>query len=314
MAYPRRMKILLLALCAAPLAAYALQDPAPAEARTPTFDHRMFDALLERHVEGDRVDYMALLKDRAMLDTYCERLEAVTRAQYAELGEDERFALWSNAYNAFTLQLILDHYLLEPEGDRSKRLGSIQDLSFDGANAWQHRFIAMGGLADRGTVDGLAREGGGDDEGAGSDGDRQGDEPPSVTLNEIENEILRPIFEDARVHFAVNCAASSCPPLRGGAFTGAKLDAQLDEQTRAFLADPAYNTFDAEAGTIGLSKIFEWYAGDFEDPSRGLSLRDFLVEYGPGASAEERAWMRDAEIGYLEYDWALNDVAREERR
>jgi len=310
------MKILLLALCAAPLAAYALQDPAPAEARTPTFDHRMFDALLARHVEGDRVDYAALLKDRAMLDTYCDRLEAVTRTQYAELSEDERFALWSNAYNAFTLQLILDHYLLEPEGDRSKRLGSIQDLSFDGANAWQNRFIAMGGLADRETADGLARAraAGGDDGETGPDGDRQGDQPPSITLNEIENEIIRPIFEDARVHFAVNCAASSCPPLRAGAFTGAELETQLDEQTRAFLADPAYNTFDAQAGTIGLSKIFEWYAIDFEDPSRGLSLRAFLVEYGPGASAEERAWMRDAEIRYLEYDWALNDIDRKPKR
>lgn len=303
------------ALAFAPFLAPALVQDAPAEAQAPSFDHRMFDALLVRHVKDDRVDYEGLLKDRALLDRYCERLEAVTRDAYAGFGEDERFALWANAYNAFTLQLVLDHYRTSAPGEPVERLGSIQDLAFEDGNVWQHAFVAMGGLADAGTVDGLAKArgdaDGGETRGDGDDGDAQGDASPAITLDHIENGLLRPIFEDARVHFAVNCASVSCPPLRAGAFTGAGLDAQLDAMTRAFLADTERNRFDADAGTIELSKIFEWYAVDFEDPSRGRSLRDFLVEYGPGETAEARAWMRDAEIRYLEYDWALNDLPRE---
>ena len=305
-----------------PFAFVAPQSPAPVqqEAQLPTFDHRMLDGLLKRHVKGDRVDYAGLLKDRAMLDAYCDRLEALTRDAYAELGANERFALWANAYNAFTLQLIVDNYKVDASGEVETRLGSILDLAEGETSAWQRAFILMGGLADATSKDGLARtgsagEGGGrkdsDSEGAkqGS-GDHQGDAAPAITLDHIENGLLRPIFQDARVHAAVNCASISCPPLRAEAFTGANLDAQLDDQMRAFLADTTRNRFDAKAKTIELSKIFEWYRPDFEDPSTDKHLVDFLIKYGPASLGEDREWIRDAQITYLEYDWRLNDLER----
>lgn len=272
---------------------------AQAEAQLPTFDHRMFDALLTRHVRGDRVDYEGLLKDRALLDAYCLRLEGVTNSDYRKLGQDERFALWANAYNAFTLQLILDNYHLNEPGAEVRRLESIQDLTENGVSPWERKFIAMAGLADPAAKDGLVPSSEAADK-----------ELPKLSLDALENGLLRPIFADARVHFAVNCAASSCPPLRAGAFTGADLDAQLDEQTRAFLANPDFNQFDAEAKTIELSKIFEWYAGDFENPTAGHKLRAFLIKYAPARLGEDTAWIADAKLTYREYDWALNDIER----
>ena len=286
------------------------------EAQLPTFDHRMLDGLLKRHVKGDRVDYAGLLKDRAMLDAYCDRLEAVTPAAYAELGADERFALWANAYNAFTLQLIVDNYYVDTPGKEQARLGSILDLAEGETSAWQRAFILMGGLADASSKDGLARAGKGDRNDDAADGskqgsgDHQGDAAPPITLDHIENGLLRPIFKDARVHAAVNCASISCPPLRAEAFTGANLDAQLDDQMRAFLSDTTRNRFDAKAKTIELSKIFEWYRPDFEDPSAGKHLVDFLIRYAPASLGEDREWIREAKISYLEYDWRLNDLER----
>jgi hypothetical protein len=268
----------------APHTALAQEAPEPAP-----FDHRPLDALLQRHVKGERVDYAGLLRDRAMLDMYTARLEDVTPERLAAWDADERFAFWTNTYNAFTLRLILDHYRLADGG----ALASITDLSFpgeDGAtlNAWQQPLIELRAF----HPDGLDR---------------------ALTLDQVENRILRPAFGDARVHAAVNCASIGCPPLRAAAFTGADLDAQLDDQLAAFLAGPR-NAFDRAAGVVGLSKIFEWYGVDFVDEAAGTDLADWLVQHGPasaGSTPAERAWIRDARIEFLEYDWALNDIERE---
>ena len=268
------------------------QDSRPTEAPTAaaaTFDHRPLNALLVRHVKDERVDYAGLERDRALLDRYIERLEAVTPKAMKTWSEDERFAFWANTYNAVTLQLIVDHYR-QGEG---KTLASITDIGFEGKdgerlNAWQQPLVALGAFHPDGTGEDL-------------------------TLDAIENRILRPTFGDARVHAAVNCASIGCPPLRAEAFTGKDLDAQLDDQMQAFLSGPR-NAFDEAAKTVGLSKIFEWYGVDFVDAEAGTDLADWLVKNGPassGATERERAWIRTAELGFLEYDWALNDVVRE---
>ena len=112
----------------------------------------------------------------------------------------------------------------------------------------------------------------------------------TYSLNEIENDVIRPRFREPRIHFAVNCAAASCPPLRNEAFVASKLDAQLEEQTRNFLRDARSNR--VEGQTLVLSKIFDWYGEDFDD------LTGFVgryVEVPPGA-----------EVRYDEYDWSLN--------
>ena len=113
-----------------------------------------------------------------------------------------------------------------------------------------------------------------------------------MSLNDIEHKIIRPKFNDARVHFAVNCAAKSCPKLLNEAYVGTKLEEQLDSQTRWFVNHKTFNQL--TKSSIKLSKIFEWYAADFGD------LIEFLNEYSS-------VNINDSEsITFIEYDWKLN--------
>ncbi|MEZ4920767.1 MAG: DUF547 domain-containing protein [Saprospiraceae bacterium] len=115
----------------------------------------------------------------------------------------------------------------------------------------------------------------------------------SYSLNQIENEILRPQFKDARIHFAVNCAAKSCPPLWNQAFTAENLNSALDRRARQFINNSQYNKL--SGSSISVSKIFEWYAGDFGD------LIAYLNTY---ASTPVDS---NARIQYMEYNWDLNN-------
>lgn len=113
------------------------------------------------------------------------------------------------------------------------------------------------------------------------------------SLNQIENDILRPQYKDARIHFALNCAAKSCPPLYNRAFTAENLETNLEARTKAFLNNTRYNTITASKAS--LSKIFEWYAADFGE------LQKFLNRYA------NTPLKSGATIEYLEYDWDLNE-------
>jgi len=121
------------------------------------------------------------------------------------------------------------------------------------------------------------------------------------TPDEIEHEILRPRFKDFRVHFAVNCASASCPKLRREAYTGARLDEQLDAQAREFLNDPKRNRLAGTEGVVELSQIFEWFAGDFT--AEGKTLRAALDRFLTPAQRE--SW-DTAQVRFLKYDWTLN--------
>jgi hypothetical protein len=133
-----------------------------------------------------------------------------------------------------------------------------------------------------------------------------------LTLDTIEHGLLRPYFQDPRIHVAVNCAAWSCPPLPPWAFRGDRLDAQLEEWTRAFFADPDNAT--VRDGKLWLSRILDWYGGDFTAPEaapRADTLAGFVARYAPesiAAFVQERAGA--PEVAFLEYDWSLNDAAR----
>ncbi|MCB0543200.1 MAG: DUF547 domain-containing protein, partial [Saprospiraceae bacterium] len=112
-------------------------------------------------------------------------------------------------------------------------------------------------------------------------------------LNNIENDILRPQFGDARIHFAINCAARSCPPLWNHAYTAENLETTLESRARAFINNSKYNTITANRARV--SKIFEWYAADFGD------LKSFLNRYS------DVALNKNAAVSFNEYDWALNE-------
>lgn len=126
----------------------------------------------------------------------------------------------------------------------------------------------------------------------------------TYSLNQIENEIIRPMG-DPRIHFALVCAATSCPPLRNEAYTADKLDKQLDDQGRTFIGNKKLNRFSSSDQRAKVSKIFEWYGADFGSTSADL-IR-FLAPYAPSAA---RSSMKAApsgwKVSYLPYDWSIN--------
>ncbi|MBW2219135.1 MAG: DUF547 domain-containing protein [Deltaproteobacteria bacterium] len=120
-----------------------------------------------------------------------------------------------------------------------------------------------------------------------------------VTLDYIEHEILRPDFKDSRVHFAINCAAKSCPPLRSEAYQGSSLDYQLDDSTSSFINDPQMNYLKGEK--LYISKIFDWFEEDFNGVHR------FFLQYARGNLKKELIRIGDkVRIKHLDYDWDLN--------
>lgn len=125
-------------------------------------------------------------------------------------------------------------------------------------------------------------------------------EGEEVTLNQIENEIIRPQFEDARIHFALNCASIGCPPLAKDAFIASNLDAQLESVTATALKGKYWVYL--EPGKLHLSKIFDWYEQDFIDYSG--SVRQFVAAYLPDKKTQ--ILDENNRIRYLDYDWALN--------
>jgi hypothetical protein len=222
-------------------------------------DHSAFDALLASYVQADGVRYAewhASTPDRVRLDEY---LAVLAAAEPSKLTRYQRLAFWLNAYNALTLDLVLDHYPVK----------SIKDVD----SPWKRKVV---------TVEG--RE---------------------LSLDEIENEIIRPGWKEPLVHFALNCAAVSCPPLRAEAYDGRRLHDQLEEQAKSFLADSTTNFVDAK-GKLHLSKIFDWYRRDFEQEK--VSLVDWLRPYLP--ALEGRA-AKDVKIDFADYDWSLNEAKRE---
>jgi hypothetical protein len=123
-----------------------------------------------------------------------------------------------------------------------------------------------------------------------------------LSLKKLEYGILRARFGEPRVHFAINCASVSCPPLRERVFRGKGLEEQLDEVTRRFINDPSRNRYDPEAGVLYLSQVFKWFPMDFERVSGSVEefFFAYLVGFGPGRDVPE------VKILFMPYDWRLN--------
>lgn len=219
--------------------------------------HAIWDSLLRQHVnEAGFVDYKGFIRDSVRFNEYLDLLSR-NHPNEKNWSKDERLAYWINAYNAFTIKLIMKHY----------PVGSIKDIKSGIPfinTVWDIKFI--------------------DIEGATYD------------LNNIEHGIIRPKFKDPRIHFAVNCASYSCPKLLDEAYTGDKLDKQLDRVTKEFLADSKRNIIKKDE--VKLSKILSWYRGDF---SQYDDILDFVNAYGPIQVSP------DAKVDYLPYDWSLNE-------
>lgn len=125
-----------------------------------------------------------------------------------------------------------------------------------------------------------------------------------VTLNQIENEIIRPTFKEPLIHFGLVCAARSCPPLINKAYTEGNVRSQLAANAEAYLADTKQNRYDAATKTLYLSKIFEWYKEDFGGNEAGMI--EFAKKHGPDGMKSALASASGVTVKFNEYDWTLN--------
>lgn len=185
-----------------------------ADAPTPPgkpITHEIWNGLLQKHVRADGfVDYKNFQRDTAELNRYLDLLSA-NRPDEKTWTRNEQMAYWINAYNAFTISLILQHYPVK----------SIKDIKHGVAfvnSVWDIKFIRIGGK--------------------------------SYDLNNIEHGILRSDFKDARIHAAINCASYSCPRLRNEAYTADQLEAQLDDAMRGFINDGQRNQISARQARV----------------------------------------------------------------
>ncbi len=254
---------------------------AGAEAQTtPTFDHDVWSQLLAQHVRwlpgghASTVDYGGLKSDQTRLQNYVSTLSAVQPKTFDGWPREMQLAFLINAYNAFTVQLILTRY---PD------LGSIKELGSFLRSPWKKPFVPLLGQTlslddiEHGLIRGSGR------------------------------------YRDPRIHFAVNCASTGCPALRPEAYSPERLDAQLEDQAVRFLGDRVRNRIKGERVEISpIFKWYrgdfeQGFRGD-------RSLADFLARYAAalGLSATQANDLRNGKvaISFGDYSWRLNDGSR----
>lgn len=239
--------------------------------------HSDFSALLADVVDQPRVDYARLKEERARLDGYLIELANVDRALLDAADEPERLAFWINAYNACMLRQVVDHYPIQRQGGLLSRLkNAVADRPAN--SVWQ--------IPD--VFDGAHCRVAGEEH----------------SQDDIEHGIIRPMG-DPRIHFAVNCAAASCPPLWPEAYTADALENQLERAVDYLTSRDEHFSAEAES-EVRLNKVLDWYNEDFG----GIDgLRAFLAPYLPGDAAR-KILDPAVEIRFFDYDWTLNDVAR----
>ncbi len=208
--------------------------------------HDAWNRLLQNCVsEKGEVDYKGLKAEKSELEAYCKMLSEVSPKD--NWSKEEKLTFWMNAYNAFTIQLIVLNYPLK----------SITQL--DNEKTWDVKRIKIGGK--------------------------------KYSLNDIENDILRKLG-DARIHFGINCAAKSCPPVHNEAFTPENVNEKLEVATRRFVNNKLSNEIGAKS--VKVSKIFKWYSADFPN------LIAFLNRYS------DKKINKTAVVTFQDYDWSLN--------
>lgn len=233
-------------------------------------DHSPWDRLLKTYLKPaedglNRVDYRKFKTEaHQTLKSYVRKLESV---DVTKLGRPEQFAFWANLYNARSIDIVLDHYPVK----------SIKDINLGGGffaaitgGPWKAKVVTVNGQA--------------------------------LSLDEIEHTILRGIFKDHRVHFAVNCASVGCPNLGRDALTGTRLDELLDKGGRAFVNSP--RGVKIVDGKLHVSKIFSWFQADFGGSDEGV-LEHIRRYADPELAARLKGVTR---IDDTFYDWSLNDV------
>jgi hypothetical protein len=261
------------------LVAGAFMLPRMRTARAQAADvHKAFDVLLGRHVSQhsdgvSRVDYAswkASVEDRAALTAYIEALAASTPSK---LPRDEAFAFWSNLYNALAIRLVLDNYPLSVLQDITQEpnpAGVAANVAY--TDPWKHPRIVVEGKM--------------------------------LSMDLIENAIMRPTFADPRLHYVLNCTSYGRPSLMDRAWRAATLEADLEAAATAFVNHPRGVTVRPD-GRLVVSSLYTWFIADFGGDEAGI-IRHLSRYARPDLQARLAA---GASIAEDTYDWELNDVA-----
>ncbi len=254
--------------------------PVPQSVRAPAptdgFDHADLDEFLRKHVDGSgRVDYAGALRDRKSLRRYVAAIAASSPdsdpARFPKKAD--RLAYWINAYNAWTLHLVLEHYPVGSVHEIKDGLArAVGPVTPNGAGFFFFQRILLGGKR--------------------------------TSLYALENSVVRRRFAEPRIHFALNCASVGCPRLPPEAFRPDDLEEQLARETARFLGEHRNVEVDAQARTLHLSAIFEWYADDFQP-----SIPEWITDAAAPGLRAALTDCADCALRSRPYDWRLNDQA-----
>ncbi len=242
------------------------------------FDHGQWNRLLDKHVKvlsggtATQVDYEGMAADRASLKAYLAKVSAVPRSTFDSWAVPSQLAFLINAYNAWTVEVILSEY---------PGIDSIRDIGFLLSSAWNQDFASLFGEPvtldeiEHGMIRGWGR------------------------------------YNEPRIHFAVNCAAVGCPALRSEAYIGERLEAQLEDSTRLFLSDRSRNYYDNGRMYVSsifdwYKEDFEKGWGGID--SVGEFLANYPGELDLDTATAERLRTDNIRIRHLRYDWSLNDT------
>lgn len=242
-------------------------------------EHTIFSTVLKKHVNNGWVNYKALKKNKIFLE-YIKQLENTNHKKIK--NKKRKLAFWINAYNAYTLKLIIDNYPLK----------SINELHTAGGlmtiwKKWKFKIYKK-----------------------------------EYSLDQIEHKIIRANYKEPRVHAALVCAAKSCPPLRSEAYEGKNLDEQLDLQMQDWLRNTKLNYLNEKKRTLQISQIFKWFKKDFNQMSEFSKLKkaekkkrrgipNALIPYFKTAERNKIYKLienKKLKVRYLKYDWSLNGI------
>ncbi len=242
------------------------------------FDHGDWDTLLQEHVrvvdEGSttQVDYKQFASRRNSLKNYLDRLSSVSRQEFDAWSADGQLAFLINAYNSWTIELILTRY---PDLDSIKELGSLFQ------SPWKKSFIQL--LGEHRSLDDIEHK---LIRGSGR-------------------------YNDPRIHFAVNCASIGCPALRAEAYVSADLQRQLDEATALFLSDRSRNRLSGQQLEVSsLFKWYreDFEKGWRSVSSLNQFFSDHVKELGLTETESKQVLSGTITISFLNYDWKLNRI------
>ncbi len=236
-------------------------------ASTQQVDHEAWDAFLTSYLVTNHPSGVNMVRyaDVTPADRTALQgyLKQLQDTPVSRLNRDEQMAYWINFYNALTVEVILEHY----------PVSSIRRINISP------------GFFTRGPWDAPLVE----------------VEGESLTLNDMEHRILRPIWQDPRIHYAVNCASMGCPNLQPRAFTAENLGPMLEKAAREFINHPRGVHFDGKR--LRLSSIFNWFSQDFGQTQE--QLLKHLARYADEPLAGELRGY-SGRISY-DYDWAVNE-------